>query len=229
MNAYIEDTYETAVVELLEGIGWENVDANDIEREFDEPLDLEEVRMRMSMLNRDLPLVAVNEALQKVRNIEMANLVKRNAVFTKYLQCGVEVTYTVAGQKKAGLVKLVDFADKRKNSFRVVRQWKMRGFANKRFDLLFLLNGFPVAIAELKSPTSETAEITDAYLQLRNYMQDVPETFVFNQLCVISNQMYSRVGTITSGEDRFMEWKTKDGSYENTAFALELLLHSENY
>ena len=51
MSAYIEDTYERAVVELLEGIGWENVDANDIEREFDEPLDLEEARIRMSMLN----------------------------------------------------------------------------------------------------------------------------------------------------------------------------------
>ena len=219
MSAYIEDTYERAVVELLEGIGWENVDVNDIEREFDEPLDLEEVRMRMTMLNRDLPAIAVNEALQKVRNIEMANLVKRNAVFTNYLQRGVEVTYTVAGQKKAALVKLVDFADRSRNSFRVVRQWKMRGFANKRFDLLFLLNGFPVAIAELKSPTSETAEITDAYLQLRNYMQDVPETFVFNQLCVISNQMHSRVGTITSGEDRFMEWKTSDGRREENGLA----------
>ena len=56
MSAYIEDTYERAVVELLEGIGWENVDANDIEREFDELLDLEEVRMRMTMHNCGLKL-----------------------------------------------------------------------------------------------------------------------------------------------------------------------------
>lgn len=35
----------------------------------------------------------------------------------------------------------------------------------------------------------------------------------------MSDQMTSKAGTITSGEDRFMEWKTVDGSYENTRFA----------
>lgn len=35
----------------------------------------------------------------------------------------------------------------------------------------------------------------------------------------MSDQSISKAGTITSGEDRFMEWKTKDGSYENTQFA----------
>ena len=29
----------------------------------------------------------------------------------------------------------------------------------------------------------------------------------------------SKAGTITADEDRFMEWKTKDGSYENTQYA----------
>ena len=35
----------------------------------------------------------------------------------------------------------------------------------------------------------------------------------------MSDQLTSKAGTITSGEDRYMEWKTKDGSYENTQFA----------
>ena len=43
--------------------------------------------------------------------------------------------------------------------------------------------------------------------------------FIYNTLCVISDQLTSRAGTITSGEDRFMEWKTKDGNYENTQYA----------
>lgn len=216
---YTEETYESAIVELLEGLGWEPAIGTDIERDFDEPLDLEEVRARVAFLNKGLPPAAINEAVNKVRQIEMANLYKRNAVFTNYLQSGVEVNYTDKGAKKAALVRLVDFDRPKNNSFRVVRQWVMKGSATRRFDLLFLLNGFPVAIAELKSPTSTTAELSDAYLQLRNYMQDVPETFVFNQLCVISNQVMSRVGTLTSGEDRFMEWKTSDGKREEDGLA----------
>lgn len=43
--------------------------------------------------------------------------------------------------------------------------------------------------------------------------------FIYNQICVMSDQLTSKAGTITSGEDRYMEWKTKDGSYENTQFA----------
>ena len=40
--------------------------------------------------------------------------------------------------------------------------------------------------------------------------------FIYNAICVMSDQLISKAGTITSGEDRFMEWKTKDGNYENT-------------
>ena len=43
--------------------------------------------------------------------------------------------------------------------------------------------------------------------------------FVYNAICVMSDQLTTKAGTITSGEDRFMEWKTKDGSYENTQYA----------
>ena len=43
--------------------------------------------------------------------------------------------------------------------------------------------------------------------------------FIYNCICVISDHLTSKAGTITSGEDRFMEWKTKDGNYENTQHA----------
>ena len=50
-------------------------------------------------------------------------------------------------------------------------------------------------------------------------MLEIPSMFIYNQICVMSDQLTSKAGTITSGEDRYMEWKTKDGSYENTQFA----------
>ena len=50
-------------------------------------------------------------------------------------------------------------------------------------------------------------------------MHEIPSLFVYNQICVMSDMSTSKAGTITSGENRYMEWKTKDGSYENTQYA----------
>lgn len=72
---------------------------------------------------------------------------------------------------------------------------------------------------ELKSPSKDEVGAENAYNQIRNYMQDVPSMFYYNAICVISDLSTNKAGTITSGLDRFMEWKTKDGDYENTAYA----------
>lgn len=72
---------------------------------------------------------------------------------------------------------------------------------------------------ELKSPSKDEVGAENAYNQIRNYLQDIPSIFYYNAICVISDLSTNKAGTITSGLDRFMEWKTKDGSYENTAYA----------
>lgn len=85
--------------------------------------------------------------------------------------------------------------------------------------MLLFLNGLPVVLIELKSPFREETDASEGYQQIRNYMQEIPSMFIYNCICVISDHLTSKAGTITSGEDRFMEWKTKDGSYENTQYA----------
>lgn len=62
-------------------------------------------------------------------------------------------------------------------------------------------------------------DASEAYTQIRNYMQEIPSMFIYNCICVMSDQLTSKAGTITSGEDRFMEWKTKDGQIESSNFA----------
>ncbi len=86
-------------------------------------------------------------------------------------------------------------------------------------DVLLFLNGLPVVLVELKSPSREGTDASEAYAQIRNYMHEIPSMFIYNCICVMSDHLTSKAGTITSGEDRFMEWKTKDGSYENTQYA----------
>lgn len=68
---------------------------------------------------------------------------------------------------------------------------------------------------ELKSPSREETDVSEAYRQIQNYKHEIPSMFVYNAICVMSDLLHSRAGTITSGEDRFMDWKTIDGDYEN--------------
>ena len=90
---------------------------------------------------------------------------------------------------------------------------------NRRPDIILFINGMPLVLMELKSPSKDEVGAENAYNQIRNYMQDIPSMFYYNAICVISDLSTNKAGTITSGLDRFMEWKTKDGDYENTAYA----------
>ena len=90
---------------------------------------------------------------------------------------------------------------------------------NRRPDIILFINGLPLVLMELKSPSKDEVGAENAYNQIRNYMKDIPSMFYYNAVCVISDLSTNKAGTITSGLDRFMEWKTKDGDYENTAYA----------
>lgn len=166
-----------------------------------------------------MPEDAIADALYKLGNFENAELVQKNALFMDYLQHGIEVRYFVKGEERSGLVYLADYKNPGKNSFVVANQWTFIENSNKRPDVIIFLNGLPVVLIELKSPSREETDASEGYLQIRNYMQEIPSMFIYNCICVISDHLTSKAGTITSGEDRFMEWKTKDGSYENTQYA----------
>ena len=115
-------------------------------------------------------------------------------------------------------MRLADFKHPKNNRFVVANQWTVIENSEKRPDIVLFVNGLPLAV-ELKSPSREETDASEAYRQLRNYMYEIPSLFVYNAICVMSDMSTSKAGTITAGEDRFMEWKTKDGSYENTQHA----------
>jgi len=216
---YTEADYENSIIELFQNMGYRYVYAPDLERDFHNPLYEEELISALHRLNPKMPEDAIADALFKLKNFENAELVQKNELFMDYLQHGIEVRYFVKGEERSGLVYIVDYKNPDNNSFVVANQWTFIENSNKRPDVLLFLNGLPVVLIELKSPSREETDASEGYLQIRNYMQEIPSMFIYNCICVISDHLTSKAGTITSGEDRFMEWKTKDGSYENTQYA----------
>ena len=219
-GVYTEADYENSIIELFQNnLGYEYIYGPDIERDFYSPLYEDILIDSLRNLNRDLPEDAILEAIYKLKNIENGELVQKNAVFMDYLQNGISVRCFVEGEDRSAIVYLVDYKNVENNSFIIANQWTFIENSNKRPDIILFLNGLPVVLVELKSPSREETDASEAYRQLRNYMQEIPSMFVYNAICVMSDQLTSKAGTITSGEDRFMEWKTKDGDYENTQYA----------
>lgn len=216
---YTEADYENSIIELFQDMGYTHVYGPDIDRDFYNPLYEEELIDALYRLNSSMPEEAITDALHKLKNYENGELIQKNAVFMDYIQHGIEVRYFINGEERSGIVYLVDYKNTDNNSYIIANQWTFIENSKKRPDILIFINGLPVVLVELKSPSRVETDASEAYLQIRNYMQEIPTIFVYNCICVLSDQFTSRAGTITSGEDRFMEWKTKDGNYENTQFA----------
>ena len=217
---FTEADYENSIIELFRTeLGYDYVYGPEVERDFHSPLYEEVLLDALHRLNPALPEDAVQDAWFKLKNFENGELVQKNKVFMDYLQNGVPVRYFENGEERAALAYLADYKNPANNSFIVANQWTFIENSNKRPDIIVFLNGLPVVVVELKSPSREDTDASEAYRQLRNYMLEIPSMFIYNAVCVISDQTTTKAGTITAGADRFMKWKSKDGSYENTLHA----------
>ena len=220
LNFFREEDYEKSLIELFQNdLEYEYVYGPDIERDFYSPFYDKVLIKSLYRINHGATNDAIQDALFKLKNFENGELVQKNAIYMDYLQNGIPVRYFVDGEERSSIVYLVDYKNPENNSFFVANQWTFIENSNKRPDLILFLNGLPIVLMELKSPSREETDASEAYRQLRNYMQEIPSMFIYNAICVMSDQLISKAGTITSGEDRFMEWKTKDGNYENTQYA----------
>lgn len=218
--SFTENNFERAIIELFrDRLGFDYRFGPDVERDYREPFDAELVASCLEAVNPTLPNAALKEAVLKLRNLGTGTLLQKNQVFTDYLQHGIPVTYLEEGTERSGVVLLMNVECPERNSFRVCNQWTFVEHSEKRADLVVFVNGLPLVIVELKSPSREDADISEAYRQLRNYMKEIPSLFAYNAFLVMSDQAESKAGTLTAGEDRFMEWKTTDGSYEHTRHA----------
>ena len=218
MDGLTEAHYENALMTLLNNLGYEKLYGPDIERDYKVPYYDAQLSHSLKMVNPTKPLEAIEEAKRKLRDIDTGPLVQKNEKFMEYLQNGIEVSYQEKGDTIHDIVYLIDYEHSERNSFQAINQWTFVEKSEKRADIMIFINGLPLVLIELKSPSREETDASAAYRQIRNYIQEIPSLFIYNVFCVMSDMTTSKAGTITSKEDRYMEWKTKDGLEETKDF-----------
>jgi len=216
---FLESNYENAVMILLDELGYTRLYGPDIERDFRNPIYMDALTERLPHINAQADKHAVDEAFYKLTHIEHGTLVQQNKQFMDWLQNGMEVSYQKNGETKHEIIRLIDYQTPTNNLFHAINQWTVVENETKRPDVVLFVNGLPLVVVELKSCMREETDFSDGYRQIKNYMHEIPSLFHYNAFCIISDLIDSKAGTITSGLDRFVDWKTVDGNYEETQLA----------
>ena len=225
---FTENSYEQALIDLFKQMGYEYEYGPDMERDYREPVNKEELWKCLNWVNglesfshlpKEVYHKIIDEAVRLVTSINEGTLEQRNEQFMDYLQNGVPVSFQYEGKIRTEIVKLIDFHWPTRSFFKVVNQYSVEEFGKIRCDMVVFVNELPLVVIELKSPSREEINDDDAFRQIKQYQQKCPSLFVYNAFSVISDMLTTKAGTITSPEDRFMEWKSKNGDYESTVVA----------
>nr|WP_213359276.1 type I restriction endonuclease subunit R [Brachymonas denitrificans] len=164
-------------------------------------------------LNPGMPASACDDALQQVLHLGIPAQLSANRAFHKLLVGGVPVQYQRDGETVGDFVRLMDWTDPSRNEFWAVNQFSLRGPHHvRRPDIVLFINGLPLVLLELKNPADEVADIWRAWQQLQTYKEQIPDIFQYNEVLVISDGSDARLGSLSADTERFMQWRTIDGS-----------------
>ena len=218
-NQFDENSYEQVLIALFKEMGYQYECGYDVERDYREPYDAAALRKGLRRMNPMMREDVLEDAYRLITNVNEGTLEQRNEQLMDYLQSGVEVKYSENGSPKTALVKLIDFAEPKRNDFKIVNQWTVIERDKIRCDMVVFVNGLPLVVIELKSPSRDETDEADAYTQIKQYQQKCPGLFVFNAFSVTSDMLTTKAGTITAKANRFMEWKSIDGKDETNEIA----------
>lgn len=212
-----EDQLEQHCLEWFAEGGWEIGHGPDIAPDGDAPertdyrqvLLLTDLQAAIRRINPHLPQSAVEDVIEIVRKPHSPDVVISNREFHRFLLDGVPVKYKREDKVVHDNAFLVDFSDLTSNRFRAINQFTIEGTKQlRRPDIICFINGLPLAVLELKSPSADNADIWDAYHQIQTYKNEVPELFTYNEAAIISDGYNARVGSITASQERHMPWRT---------------------
>lgn len=141
------------------------------------------------------------------------DMVDTNYKLYNQIRNGIQVKVRKNGKEDFAIVRLFDFDHPERNDFHCVNQMWIKGhYRYRRPDVLLFVNGLPVVFIELKN---STVKIEEAYNKnLTSYRKDIPNIFSFNQICVLSNGLQTKIGAWNSKYEFFFEWLRVDDEKE---------------
>ncbi|WP_257236676.1 type I restriction endonuclease [Nostoc sp. 'Peltigera malacea cyanobiont' DB3992] len=161
-------------------------------------------------LNPSLPADAIAQGLEILTNKrQLMSPIAANREIDGLIRDGIPIEYENAqGRSEHGKVRLIDFNDlstNRNNEYLAVSQLWIKGERNyRRPDILLYINGLPLVFIELKNSNIKLQTAFDD--NLSDYKKDIPQLFLTNAFCILSNALETKIGSFTAEWEHFFNW-----------------------
>ena len=234
-----DNTVEQMTLTTLINNGWKFIPSLDLKRDFSDVMVEEMVKNALIRLNPEIaedPSRA-DEVIYKLRtlinSVQAHNLVTQNELFKKWVF--EENSYPFGKDGRMIPIKFFGTMTKEElsmNEYVVTNQWIYPiDEGGKRLDVVLLINGFPIAIGEFKTPVRSAITWVDAASDILNYEKSIPQMFVTNVFNFATEGKAFRYGAINTPLNLWGPWHTADhkieGSLANVKISIEDMITPE--
>lgn len=164
-------------------------------------------------------------------SVNADGLVRANENFMAWLRGEKTMPFGHNGEHVP--VRLMDAFDPAKNRLTVTNQWTYQaGAVEKRFDVVFLVNGLPLVLGEAKTPTRSAVTWFDGAYQINQiYEKEVPAMFVPNIFSFATEGKLFRYGSIRMPIEMWGPWRDeenqREGQLEHVQATVQSMLRPE--
>ena len=217
-----EATIESLLLQHLENAGYDYKSGKELERKSEEWIlegTFKEAVRRINFadskpcnlnLSYKIQEQLISEALARLKALENEELLEANAKCHAYLTQGIPLEVLLDGEMRGILLQVLDFENPQNNHFLCANQLYFESKMPKRPDVVLFINGLPLVVCELKNPLNPNATLQNAYHQIQTYKAQIPMLFISNALCMVSDGLNSKVGSLSADFTRCMVWKDED-------------------
>jgi type I restriction enzyme, R subunit len=211
---FTEEALEQAVIELFEAENYQHQNGMNIHKEMSDVLLREDIKtyLRNRYFTDDITGNEIDSIIRKMEVLPSSSLYDSNKAIIKMISDGF-VIKREDRSKKDLFIQLLDFDTLENNLFKIINQLEIQGYEKRIPDGIVFVNGLPLVVLEFKSAIKENTTIKDAFTQLTvRYRRDIPELFKYNSLCVISDGVNNKSGSLFAPYDFFYAWRKIEGN-----------------
>ncbi|MCU7960306.1 MAG: HsdR family type I site-specific deoxyribonuclease, partial [gamma proteobacterium symbiont of Bathyaustriella thionipta] len=213
MPGFSEAQLEHAIIELLGEQGYQHALGKDVARGPAEVLIEEDLQAYLQerygtdgITDGEIAFI-----INKIKQLAASDLYSSNKAFMKLVSDGFLLKREDRSQKDL-FIHLIDYSPADRNIYKIVNQLEIVGFEKRIPDGILYINGLPLVVFEFKSAIREEATIHDAWVQLTTrYRRDIPELLKYNALCVISDGVNNKMGSLFAAYEFFYAWRKVTG------------------
>lgn len=206
---FTEAQLENVFAELLGNEGYPHHLGNTLNRAEDEVILEDDLRAFIAKHYEQDNITAaeIDSIIIRLRTLPASDLYESNKRFMRMLSDGFILKREDANQKDI-YINFLDYSKTDNNIYKFVNQLEIVGSHKRIPDGILYINGLPLVVFEFKSAIREEATIHNAYEQLTiRYKRDIPQLFIYNAFCVISDGVNNKAGSFFAAYEFFYAWR----------------------